>query len=349
MELSLTYSDIAIVPTELSTINSRNEVDLKTRFLHKDFSLPILSAPMKTVTGPLMARKLLTMGCLPVLARSEDFDADLEAFQNSADIPGSAAVSIGATGDFLQRAAKFIQAGARIICIDTANGFHASVGHAVKQLQRSKEPIKIIAGNIGSVEGYEFMHKLGVNAVRVGIGNGSVCSTSIATGIGMGQVTLLWKIKEYKAKMSVLRPMPFPEIIADGGIKEPGDVCKALALGADTVMIGSLFAGTDETPGEKEYRILPSCPGGGMHKIYAGEASRATKGNTAKYVEGVSTHVLCKGPVTEVVQELEDGLRSSMAYMNCRTLEDFKRLPEKCFIQLSANARLERTPHLLSR
>ncbi len=346
MELSLTYSDISLVPRRLSSINSRNDVDTSTVFMGKTYGLPLLSAPMRTVTGSVMARRLLRAGCLPVLSRGNDVESEIQEFLNSAEVPGDAAVSIGATGDFLERAAKLVQAGARIICIDTANGFHASVGHAVKQLQRSKVPLKIIAGNIGSVEGYEFMDKLGVDAVRVGIGNGSVCSTSIATGIGMGQVSLLKEIAEYRKRFKG------PAVIADGGIKEPGDVCKALALGADVVMIGSLFAGTDESPGEVVQGSHLKYPGtemGRQYKRYAGEASRSVKGDTAKYVEGVTTWIPCKGKVEDTLQALDDGLRSSMAYMNCRTLEEFRNLPGNSFVQLSSNARLERTPHIHSR
>ncbi len=341
MLLSLTYSDISLVPRRLSTINSRDDIDTSSDFLGNKYKLPILSAPMKTVTGSVMARKLISLGCLPVLARTENAQTDLEAFQASADIPGAAAVSVGATGDFLERAAKFIQAGARIICIDTANGFHTTVAHAVKQLQKSRVPIKIIAGNVGSVEGYKFLDDLGVDAVRVGIGNGSVCSTSIATGIGMGQISLLQEIRNYRGRTESAA------VIADGGIKEPGDIAKAIALGADVVMVGSYFAGTEESPGE----VLEGdkFSNRGKYKRYAGEASRSVKGNNAKYVEGIETWVPFKGKVAEQVQALEDGLKSSMGYMNCRTLTEFRNLPENCLVQLSSNARIERTPHIHNR
>ena len=339
MRLSLTYSDIAFVPTEMSTVGHRDSLPTSTMFMGKVLSIPLLSAPMKKVTGVKMARKLLTLGGLPVLMRTDDGQADLRQFQDSGEIPGAAVVSIGATGDYLQRAADFIKAGARLICIDTANGFHATVGHAVNQLRRSKVPIKIIAGNVGSVEGYAFLSKLGVDAVRVGIGSGSACSTSIATGVGIGQVTLLQDIANYRSMLNE----PSAAVIADGGITEAGDFCKALALGADVVMVGRYLAGTDESPGE----LIQS--DNGPMKEYAGEASRSVKGNNAKHVEGVSTLVPYTGPVADRIQELVDGLKSSMAYLNCHTLEAYRKLwlDDHRFVQLSSNARHERTPHVL--
>lgn len=339
MQLSLTYSDISLVPRELSAIASRNDVDTTIRFLGRDLLLPVLSAPMKTVTGYKMARRLTTMGCLPVLMRTNDASADLREFQDSAEVPGAAVVSIGATEDFLERAAKFIQAGARILCIDTANGFSALVGHAVNQLRKSKVPIHIIAGNVGSVEGYTFLARLGVNAVRVGIGSGSACSTSVATGVGVGQASLVREIAEWRATQP--NAVTLPAIIADGGIKEPGDIAKAIALGADVVMVGRYFAGSDESPGEiieKE---------GQKYKKFAGEASRASKRPGARHIEGVETLVPYSGPVKDTIEDLEDGLKSSMAYMNRSKLDTFRNLPNKYFVRLTENARIERTPHVL--
>lgn len=335
MDLSLTYADIALVPRYESTIESRDEVDPSTLFLRQKLKLPVMSAPMKTITGSRMANELVRLGCCPVLARTNNFEEDLENFRQSASgtIP-----SIGATDDAIWKAEQYKKAGATAICIDTANGFHSTVAEVVKKI-KPLTGLKIIAGNIGSVEGYRFMHNLCVDAVRCGIGNGSVCSTSTATGIGMGQVSLLLEIAKYKNIQRLMRPMPFPYVIADGGIKEPGDVCKALALGADTVMIGGLFAGTDETPGRVMYHDEHT-----RTKKFAGEASRSTKGDSAKYVEGVSIDVPCKGPVANIIQEIEDGFRSSMAYMNCRNLEEFRGLEDSCFVRLSTNARLERLP-----
>jgi IMP dehydrogenase len=341
MRESLTYNDIGLVPVEPSVILTRNECNTSTFFLDRTLKLPVVSAPMQTVTGADMANKLFDLGSCGVLHRTNDLEKDIKEFilSNRMGIP-----SIGATGDYLERAARFIQEGARVLCIDTANGFHVAVANAITKLRKSKIPIKIIAGNVGSVEGYEFLAKYGADVVRVGIGNGAACSTSIATGVGMGQVTLLQDIQRHRELFT-----SSPLVIADGGIKEPGDVCKALALGADVVMVGSYFAGTEESPGEKVVWGVNDHGDATYAKRYAGEASRSVKGEGAKYVEGVETWIPFKGSVEGQVQALDDGLKSSMAYMNCLTLSEFRKLPEKCFVRLSQGARLERTPHILNR
>lgn len=330
---SLTYSDIALVPRYLSSTASRDQINLSTKFLGHDLRLPILSAPMKTVTGVEMAQILHKLGCLPVLARS-NLEADLDKFANSK--PAKPAVSIGLKDIDSFQLLRF--QGVTTFCIDVANGFNTNVGDAVKYMREtdmSNLPLYIIAGNVGSVEGYNYLSECGVDAVRVGIGAGAMCSTSIATGIGMGQVTLIKEINDYRNQLSKVGPA----LIADGGIKEPGDVCKALALGADVVMVGTILAGTTESPGH----IIEL--NGSKYKTHAGEASKHTKGND-RYVEGASTLIKYKGSVEPIIKSLEDGLRSSMSYMGCETLKEFRHLESDCFVRLSNNARLERHPQI---
>ena len=336
MKLSLTYNDVSISPKILSTIESRDLVSTEDDFLGIKYSLPVMAAPMRTVTGDRMARKLKSLGCLSVMARSSDNEADLLEYLAAGT--ASTIPSVAATGDYLERAKRYWNSGATIICIDTANGFHLVVKTAIRELK--KLGFQVIAGNVGSVEGFKFLRDAGADAVRVGIGNGSVCSTSIATGVGVGQVTLLMEIMEYCDTLNKNVPL----VIADGGIKEPGDVCKALLLGVDVVMVGNLFAGTEEAPGS-----LRKDSNGNLCKLFAGEASRSSKGENSKYVEGVSTLIPYKGSVEEIVKELSDGLKSSMAYMNCRNLGEFRCLRQDYLVQLSQSARMERSPHALSR
>lgn len=160
------------------------------------------------------------------------------------------------------------------------------------------------------------------------------CSTSLATGIGIGQASLIREIAEFKMNVN----MPCPEIIADGGIKTAADIVKAIALGADVVMIGNLFAGTDEAPGS----IL--IHEGKKYKHFAGQASMHVKGSNT-FVEGADILVPYKKSVKDVWKALEDGIRSGMAYMNCKTIEELKYLPDECFVLLGDAAKAERNIH----
>jgi IMP dehydrogenase len=216
------------------------------------------------------------------------------------------------------------------ILIDTANGFHTAVRDTILRLQKEDPLLNIIAGNVGSVEGFKFLADLGVYAVRVGVGNGSVCSTSIATGIGSGNASLIRDIANSRHSETL--------IIADGGMKTSGDVAKALALGADLVMTGRMFAGCKESPGPVlKFR-------GELYKSYAGQASHAVK-KSDKYIEGDDTLVPYCGTVQEVWSRLEDGIRSCMSYMNCKTIKELVYLPDENFRILSVAAKTERTIH----
>ena len=322
---SLTYDDISLIPTEISRIKSRKEVDTATNFLGIKLSVPIISSPMESVTGIEMAKELYNLGCLGIVNR---FDSSLdELLSNKNGIRKINAISIALNTPI--DLVKKLSEGRKIICIDTANASNREVLKKTEQVKMNVD-LKVVVGNIAHGASLKHLVDSGADGVRVGIGSGSVCSTSIQTGIGIGQVSsildVLFSRKESKLKIA---------IIADGGIKGAGDVAKAIALGADAVMLGRLLAGTRETPGEV-IRYSDQ-----LWKKYRGSASFGVKMKN-EFIEGEETMVAYKGAVANVVNAVSDGLRSSMSYMNCRTIEDLRKI--ETFAVLSNSSYLERLP-----
>ena len=235
------------------------------------------------------------------------------------------AAAIGATGDFRERAGALVAARVDAIVIDTAHGHSSRVINAVRSIREDFPDLQLIAGNVGTSEGARVLIDNGVDAIKVGIGPGSICTTRVVTGAGVPQIMAIGECVEAARGTGV-------PVIADGGIKFSGDVAKAIAAGADSVMIGSLFAGTEEAPGEvilfqgrnfKTYRGMGSI--GAMRK---GSSDRyAQEGTVAdsKYVpEGIEGRVAYKGTVAEMVTQLVGGLRSGMGYTGCRTIAELQ-------------------------
>jgi IMP dehydrogenase len=235
------------------------------------------------------------------------------------------AAAIGATGDFLERASGLVESRVDAIVIDTAHGHSSRVGKAVEQVKSKFPHIEVVAGNVATAEATRFLIDAGVDAVKIGIGPGSICTTRVVTGAGVPQITAISECVEAAAGSGV-------PIIADGGVKFSGDVAKAIATGADTVMIGSLFAGTEEAPGEvilfqgrsfKTYRGMGSI--GAMKKGSSDRYSQEGTVSDAKYVpEGIEGRVAYKGTVGEMVTQLVGGLRSGMGYTGCRSIEELQ-------------------------
>lgn len=235
------------------------------------------------------------------------------------------AAAIGATGDFRERAAALVAARVDAIVIDTAHGHSSRVINAVRSIREDFPDVQLIAGNVGTSEGTRVLIDAGVDAVKVGIGPGSICTTRVVTGAGVPQIMAIGDA------VTAAKDTGVP-VIADGGIKFSGDVAKAIAAGADSVMIGSLFAGTEEAPGEvilfqgrnfKTYRGMGSI--GAMRK---GSSDRyAQEGTVAdsKYVpEGIEGRVAYKGSVADMVTQLVGGLRSGMGYTGCRSIKELQ-------------------------
>lgn len=323
--LSLTYDDISLVPTEVSKIKSRTDATTNTTFLNKKLSLPILSSPMDTVTGLEMAKELTNLGCMGILNR---FDSSLEKLtngDNNFDDVVSVAIGLNASESLIEKLSERNL----IICIDTANANNKTVLKKCEQI-KSKYDVKIIVGNIAHGATLKQLVDAGADAVRIGIGGGSVCTTSIQTGIGIGQVSSLLDVYFAKEKENLNIGL-----IADGGIKHPGDVVKAMALGADVVMLGRMLAGTREAPGEViKYNDQ-------LWKKYRGSASFGVKMKN-EFIEGEETMIPYKGHVKDVIDSISDGLRSAMSYMDRITIPELQ--STDTFAVLSNSSYLERLP-----
>lgn len=323
---SLTYDDISLIPTQVSRIKSRTEASTNCSFLGIKLNVPVISSPMDSVTGIEMAKALSNLGSLGIVNR---FDSSLDSVLNSKNGRGIKAVSIALNTD-LKTIEKITEKN-YLICIDTANANNKEVLKKTEMIKK-KFDVKVIVGNIAHGASLDQIENSGADAVRVGIGSGSVCTTSIQTGIGIGQVSSLLNIlfsrKQKKLKI---------KIIADGGVKSPGDVAKAIALGADVVMLGRMLSGTRETPGEViKYN-------GQLWKKYRGSASFGVKMRN-EFIEGEETMVAYKGAVKSVIDGISDGLKSSMSYMNCLNLDELRKT--ETFAILSNSSYLERLPRM---
>jgi IMP dehydrogenase len=323
---SLTYDDISLIPTEVSRIKSRTEASTNCSFLGLKLNVPVISSPMDSVTGIEMAKELSNLGSLGIVNR---FDSSLDSVLNSKNGKGIKAISIALNTNL--KTIEKIATKNYLICIDTANANNKEVLRKTEMIKK-KFNVKVIVGNIAHGASLEQLENAGADAVRVGIGSGSVCTTSIQTGIGIGQVSSLLNIlfarKDKKLKI---------KIIADGGVKSPGDVAKAIALGADVVMLGRMLSGTRETPGEViKYN-------GQLWKKYRGSASFGVKMRN-EFIEGEETMVAYKGAVKSVIDGISDGLKSSMSYMNCFNLEELRKI--ETFAVLSNSSYLERLPRM---
>lgn len=322
-DLSLTYDDISLVPCDISEIKSRKDVNTVTNFLEKKMLIPILSSPMDSVTGVEMAETLHDLGCIGIINR---FDSSLgQVYQNEEHKISAVSISLAHDEESIE---KFAERG-YIICIDTANANNKMVLQKCESI-KNKYNIKVIVGNVAQGASLSALADAGADAVRIGIGGGSVCTTSIQTGIGIGQASSLLDL--YFARKSKKLNI---ELIADGGIKSAGDVAKAIALGADIVMLGRMLAGTREAPGEViKYNDQ-------LWKKYRGSSSFGVKMKN-EFIEGEETMIPYKGPVKSVIDSISDGLKSSMSYMNCNSLDDLRKTEN--FAILSHSSYLERLP-----
>ena len=334
----LSYDDVLLVP-QYSDIKSRTEIDLTSDLSHGlTLSLPIFSSPMDTITDDRMCVSMDKAGAAGIIHRyntiSEQSAMISKAAKNANNNLGAA---VGITGDYLERASEAYQQGANFICVDVAHGHHSAMKLALHRLRiMLGRDYHIMAGNVATIEGINDLADWGADSVRCNIGGGSICSTRIQTGHGVPGFQTI--IDCAKTDRDIV-------IIADGGIRNSGDIVKALAAGADAVMCGSLLAGTTETPGElfKDKENL-------TWKTYRGMASKEAqidwKGDYSSF-EGVSSRVPYKGPVADILFDLDKGIRSGLSYSGARNILELQ-TTAKFVIQTSAGT-TESGTHINSR
>lgn len=308
----LTFDDVLLVPKK-SEIRSRRDPSLKS-WLTKQFSIetPIVSANMDSVTEIDMALAMNQLGAVGILHRFLSIeDQALQIRQLKEKGIEIRAASIGVTEDDRTRAKALISAGANLLTIDIAHGHSVSMLETMKWVKDFAPQISLIAGNVATPDATEELIKHGADAIKVGIGPGSMCTTRIITGSGVPQLTAIALCAEVADQFKV-------PVIADGGIRTSGDMVKAFAAGASTVMLGSMLSGTIETPGEIK----------NGRKLYRGMASRSAQDSWRGGVpqgmapEGESTYVSVKGHVADVIHELTGGIRSGMSYVNAQVLSE---------------------------
>jgi IMP dehydrogenase len=265
-------------------------------------------------------------------------------FPNSAkDAQGRllAGAAVGVSKDVMERAAALVKAGIDVIVVDSAHGHHINIAETVKKLRSQYPELPIIAGNVATGDGTRDLIKAGASMVKVGIGPGSICTTRVIAGIGVPQITAIYDCAQAAAEFGV-------PIIADGGIKYSGDVVKAIAAGASAVMIGSLFAGTDESPGESEifqgrkFKVYRGM--GSLGAMKEGSKDRYFQENESKLVpEGIEGRVAYKGPMADTVYQLVGGLRSGMGYCGARNIQEL--INDTQFIRITGAGLKESHPH----
>lgn len=334
----LTFDDVLLAPVG-SSIYSRKNVDLTSRLFKETYiKTPIISANMDTVTEHLMAETMNALGGLGIIHRFLSADKHLDQIKT---LNGIRILTIGVKPEdlnLLEKALDHIDG----VLIDVAHGHSDRVIKLINRIINDYD-VPIIAGNVATYEGVRDLVWAGADAIKVGVGPGSVCTTRIVTGCGVPQLTAIMDAR--RAIDQYHNPGSMPTLIADGGIRTSGDIVKALAAGADTVMIGSLFAGTDEAPGA---RLIGS--DGKYYKTYRGMASKSAQLSIGvdRTAEGVEVATPYKGSVYPIFNELIDGIKSGLSYLNCHSIAELKQA-DIVMYRMSHAGHIESHPHAMKK
>jgi IMP dehydrogenase len=335
-KVAYTFDDLMLVPT-YSEVPSRHAPSTKTN-VGQVLEIPIISAPMTTVTEKNMAEAMAEMGADAVLHRYMSIEEQVVMYLD-VQAPHKPWVAIGASGDFLERASALNDVGVRKFCIDVANGHSRACFGAVEKIRETYPNCHIMAGNVCSGPGAYNLEQAGANVIRVGIGPGSVCQTRLVTGFGIPQLSAIKWCSE-----AVL----FPEtaIVADGGIRSSGDLVKAIAIGANAVMLGGMLAGADQCPGS----TVRDPETGRLYKHIHGMASEEgrrqyfkSNEDVAFVPEGISTRVWHKGDVKKIVKNMNDSLKVGMSFANAMTISELQNNAQ--WVQVTPNGNVEGNPN----
>ena len=322
---ALTFDDVLLLPKYSNVLPTKTDIFLK---LTKKISLrvPFLSSAMDTVTESKMAIAIAKAGGMGIIHRNLDVKKqsyEVKKVKNKKLFVGAA---VGTNVEDLDRARSLISSNVDLIVIDTAHGHSEKVLNTLSKIKKITKSVPICVGNIATAEAAKKLYNSGADIIKVGIGPGSICTTRMVAGIGVPQISAIMQVKKALKNKNI-------KIISDGGIKFSGDIAKALAAGADAIMMGSIFAGTDESPGKKFksngkiYKVYRGM--GSIGAMSAGSANRYFQKNykdKSKYVpEGVEGRVEYKGKVSKIVYQLQGGLRSSMGYIGAKNLKEINK------------------------
>lgn len=353
---ALTFDDVLLVPAYSEVLP--REVSTKARFTRNiSLNIPIVSAAMDTVSEKAMAIMLARKGGISVVHKNMSIEAQARQIREVKEYPAEGdkipcldaegrlrvAAGVGITTDVLDRVTALVEAGVDAIVLDSAHGDSHGVVEALRKIKAVYPELDTVVGNIATAEAAVRLIEAGADSLKVGIGPGSICTTRIIAGVGVPQISAIYDV----AKAAEGSGVP---VIADGGLRYSGDIVKALAAGGDSVMIGSMFAGTDEAPGEifeengrkfKSYRGM-----GSVDAMKAGSRDRYFQDgedSTKKLVpEGVVARVPYKGSVGDIIYQLVGGIRSGMGYCGAA---DIDALHTARFVRITANGLVENHPH----
>ncbi len=326
---ALTFDDVTLAPNYSEILPSETNTSIK---LSKNLTLkiPLISSAMDTVTEGSMAAAIAEKGGIGVIHRNLSIEKQIFEIKKVKQKKLLVGAAVGASSEEHRRAKRILKENLDLIVVDTAHAHTKKVSDIIKMIVKIKpKKTTLCAGNIATAEAAKFLIKLGVDTIKVGIGPGSICTTRLVAGIGVPQLSAIMNVKSGVGNRKV-------SIIADGGIKFSGDIAKALAAGADAVMIGSLFAGTDQAPGKiikKNGKLFKSFRGmgsiGAMNKGSADRYFQTKQKNSSKYVpEGVEGLVKYKGKVDKVIYQLVGGLKSSMGYLGSKKITHLRKKPK---------------------
>lgn len=353
---ALTFDDVLLVPAYSDVLP--REVSTKARFTRNiTLNIPVVSAAMDTVSEKAMAIMLARKGGISVIHKNMSIEAQARQVREVKEYPVEGekipcldasgrlrvAAGVGITADVLDRVTALVEAGVDAVVLDSAHGDSHGVVEALRKIKSVYPELDTVVGNIATAEAALRLIEAGADALKVGIGPGSICTTRIIAGVGVPQISAIYDA----AKAAEGSGVP---VIADGGLRYSGDIVKALAAGGDCVMIGSMFAGTDEAPGEifeEDGRKFKSYRGmGSVDAMKAGSRDRYFQDgedSTKKLVpEGVVARVPYKGSVGDIVYQLVGGIRSGMGYCGAA---DIDALHSARFVRITANGLVENHPH----
>ena len=322
---ALTFDDVLLVPRYSSVLPSETNLNIDLGYNLK-LKIPFLSSAMDTVTESTMAIAMAQKGGLGIIHRNlsiDDQSREIKKVKKKNLLVGAA---VGTGNKDLMRTKSILDYGVDLIVIDTAHGHSAKVIEILNKIKKINSKVPICVGNIASGEAALKLYNEGADILKVGIGPGSICTTRMIAGIGVPQITAVLEVKKSIKNKKI-------KIISDGGVKFSGDIVKGIAAGADAIMMGSIFAGTDESPGKKfkyKNKFYKSYRGmGSIGAMSAGSSNRYFQENykdKSKFVsEGVEAKVVYKGSVDKILYQLQGGLRSSMGYIGAKKIVEIQK------------------------